>query len=212
VIFVAKLPFGLLYGSSEMSVDAASQESTVRRDVEFVSRAPRIGWRMAESGPFERLVQLTESFFGELVQAHGTDSCDCMSRYLAALDELGCHDLRIVRQVAEAVASGGRLAVQAQDRHEISPSVRLALEFLHQHYTERITWRDVGASVRRNSAYLARRFRHETGTTLRQRLSELRLRRAAQLIGSGDKVEFVMLSVGYQSKRTFYAHFRTFFG
>jgi AraC-like DNA-binding protein len=98
------------------------------------------------------------------------------------------------------------------NRPLVSPTVRLTLEFLHDHYTERIAWRDVAASVRRNGAYLARRFRRETGATVRQYLSDLRVQRAAQLIAGGDKVEFVMLSVGYHSKRTFYAHFRTAFG
>jgi AraC-like DNA-binding protein len=157
-------------------------------------------------------VERTESFLGELGSPRGPEPSDCLTRYLGDLELLGCRAVNLACALIEAVSRGRGSELIEEDSLTMSEPVMLTLDFLRAHYMERITWRNVAASLRRNPAYLARRFRRETGTTLRQHVSELRIRQAAEQLVNGDKVEGTMLSVGYRSKRTFYSHFRTTFG
>lgn len=97
-------------------------------------------------------------------------------------------------------------------RLRCSPTITAAMTFLEQHYLEQLTCQDVARIVCRHQGYLAARFRRETGLTIRGYVTWLRIRRAAELVAAGDKIESVMLSVGYRSKRTFYTRFREVYG
>jgi two-component system response regulator YesN len=82
------------------------------------------------------------------------------------------------------------------------------LDVIDRSYAEPITLHTLSALLNRQSAYLGHLFRQETGMTVRQRLTHVRLERAAALIRQGIKVEAVALSVGYRSKKNFYRQFR----
>jgi transcriptional regulator GlxA family with amidase domain len=99
-----------------------------------------------------------------------------------------------------------------EQRTRVSPTIASAVAFLEQHYLEPVTCRDVARTVCRHKGYLAARFRLETGVTMRDYMTVLRIRHASELVAAGEKIESVMLSVGYHSKRTFYTRFRTVFG
>jgi two-component system response regulator YesN len=85
------------------------------------------------------------------------------------------------------------------------------LEVIERSYAEPITLHTLSAQLNRQSAYLGHLFRKETGMTVRQRLTRVRLEKAAALIRQGIKVEAVALSVGYRSKKNFYRQFRRHF-
>lgn len=98
-------------------------------------------------------------------------------------------------------------------RHaRVSSAIASAVAFVEQHYLEQLTWGDVARSVYRHKGYLAARFRRETGLTMRDYVRLLRMQQAGRLVDAGEKIESVMLSVGYHSKRTFYARFREMYG
>lgn len=59
---------------------------------------------------------------------------------------------------------------------------------------------------------LARLVRRETGLSVHAHLMRLRLARAAREVRAGDKIEAVMLGVGYRGKRNFYRQFKARFG
>jgi two-component system, response regulator YesN len=92
-----------------------------------------------------------------------------------------------------------------------TPHVRRMLERIEHSYAERITLHTMSAELNRQSAYLGHLFRKETGMTVRQWLTRVRLERAAALIRQGIKIEAVALIVGYRSKKNFYRQFRRHF-
>ena len=93
-----------------------------------------------------------------------------------------------------------------------SAHVRWICGFLRAHYGERISLDRVAAHVGRNREYVATLFRRQTGTTIHRYLTRVRMRRAAALLRRSEKVEAVMLLVGYRSKKNFYRQFETAFG
>jgi AraC-like DNA-binding protein len=93
-----------------------------------------------------------------------------------------------------------------------SAHVRRICTFMRTHYDEPISLQRLGACVGRNAAYTATLFRRQTGTTIHRYLTRIRMRRAATLLRRAEKVEAVMLQVGYRSKKNFYRQFQTAFG
>ena len=86
--------------------------------------------------------------------------------------------------------------------------VRRMLDVIETSYAERITLHTLSAALNRQSAYLGHLFRKEVGMTVRQCVTQVRLRRAASLIQQGVKIEAVALTVGYRSKKNFYRQFK----
>ena len=82
------------------------------------------------------------------------------------------------------------------------------LAVLEESYAERITLHTMSAVLNRRPAYLGHLFRRETGMTVRQWLTLVRLERAADMIRAGVKIEAIALFVGYHSKKNFYRQFR----
>jgi two-component system response regulator YesN len=82
------------------------------------------------------------------------------------------------------------------------------LDVIEESYAERITLDTMSAALNRQSSYLGHLFRKETGMTVRQWLTRVRLDHAASLIREGVKIEAVALIVGYHSKKNFYRQFR----
>jgi two-component system response regulator YesN len=90
--------------------------------------------------------------------------------------------------------------------------VERIVDTIREHYTESITLQHIADRVARHPSYICAVFRAEMGVTVRGYLTALRLRRAAELITRGDKIEAVALYVGYRSKNQFYKQFKRYFG
>jgi transcriptional regulator GlxA family with amidase domain len=103
-------------------------------------------------------------------------------------------------------------AVVAGTSLHLSPPVRVLLRCIRRRTAEPLTLREIATALGRHAEYLGWLFRHETGTTFRDRLATMRLRRAARLIRTGEKIDAVTLLVGYRSKKNFYHQFRRRFG
>ena len=86
--------------------------------------------------------------------------------------------------------------------------VRRILEVIEQSYSQPLTLRTLAAGLDRQPSYLGALFRRETGVSVRQCLTRVRLERASVLIREGVKIEAVALLVGYRSKKNFYRQFK----
>ena len=93
-----------------------------------------------------------------------------------------------------------------------SSHVRRICAFMRLHYDEPISLDTLAACVGRNAAYTATLFHRQTGTTIHRYLTRIRMRRAAMLLRRSEKVEAVMLQVGYRGKKNFYRQFEIAFG
>lgn len=90
--------------------------------------------------------------------------------------------------------------------------VQRIVDLFERDFANAITLRSVASEVRRHPGYLGAVFRKEMGVTPRAYLTGVRLRRAAELIECGQKIEAVSLDVGYRSKKNFYHQFKQQFG
>jgi AraC-like DNA-binding protein len=95
---------------------------------------------------------------------------------------------------------------------QLSPHVRRVCAYMRRHYGEPISLDSLANRVGRNTGYLATLFRRQTGMTIHRYLTGIRMERAARLLRRREKVEAVVLLVGYRSKKNFYRQFEATFG
>src|SRR4030095_15358228 len=95
-----------------------------------------------------------------------------------------------------------------------APSERIQkiLEMIDRRYIEPLKIDTLARYVCRGRAHVASQFKRETGFTIHRYLTHIRMRHAVEMLRRGEKVEAVMLLVGYNSKKSFYSHFRTYTG
>jgi len=105
-------------------------------------------------------------------------------------------------EVAESLVQAGRRRVT------VSPTVERLIDFIDEHYAQRLTLPVLADSVGRSKRHVATVFRQETGEAIHHYLTRVRVHHAAALIRQGEKIEAVSLLVGYRSKKDFYRHFK----
>jgi AraC-like DNA-binding protein len=110
-------------------------------------------------------------------------------------------ECRIAERVAAAIA--GSL---------LEGRTRRAVAFIDQHYAEPITVEEVARAVGCSRGHLSRLFKRETGVAVHRWLVWVRLRHAAEALRKGEKVEAVVMLVGYRSKQAFMHQFRSCYG
>ena len=120
------------------------------------------------------------------------------------------------QSIAMMIASTTTASVEIGPRYRVSrvwsSHVRRICSFIRAHYDEPISLQILAACVGRNTAYTATLFHRQTGTTIHRYLTRIRMRRAAMLLRRSEKVEAVMLQVGYRGKKNFYRQFEMAFG
>ncbi len=143
----------------------------------------------------------------ELCQAAGL-SPEYTSRLhaLMALPGATLREMIVQFETALTVMLELRSAPATSDR------VRTILDIIERRYVEPLTIDELAGHVSRGRARVASQFRRETGLTIHRYLTQVRMRRAVELLERGEKVEAVMLLVGYRSKKSFYFHFRAHTG
>lgn len=115
--------------------------------------------------------------------------------------------VRAVRREREPCELAPVEVCERESRH--SEQVARALGYIERHYSELIGLTRVAEHVGCSRSYLARAFRREVGRTMQAHVQQVRLKRAIACMREGDKVEAVMLDVGYRSKRNFYRLFKS---
>jgi len=110
-----------------------------------------------------------------------------------------------VQQIFEVMRS-----IKAQALH---PSVEAVKQYLHQHYAEKINLQDIAEAVAMSKTYLANLFKQETGTTIWNRLVEIRMQHARELLlNSSLKSYEIALRVGYENSIHFSKLFKEQYG
>ena len=95
-----------------------------------------------------------------------------------------------------------------QSRH-----VKLAIEYIEQHYREHFTENSVADQLGVQPVYLARRFKEATGKTFTKYILEFRLARSMDaLVNKGMSIDDAAKAGGFPSKRTFVAKCKQAYG
>lgn len=94
-----------------------------------------------------------------------------------------------------------------------SQNIRLAVEYLHQHYAQPVSLEDVAARVYLNADYFSRAFKTETGQTFVNYLTDLRLQRSIHLLEhTALRVQVIAQQVGYYNASYFSTIFKKRYG
>jgi len=102
----------------------------------------------------------------------------------------------------------GVLLPAASPHALLSPIVRRAKRIIDERFADPLTLDCLAAAVGRSKRQLASVFRQELAITVHEYLTQVRLRRALDLIRQDEKIEAVSLLVGYRSKKNLYRHFK----
>jgi AraC-like DNA-binding protein len=130
--------------------------------------------------------------------------------------ERACADARTTADVCAAfrsavsdLAEAVRRPVQASRVR----SLRRALDFIQQHYTEPIRFRDVARQTGFAPNYFSELFKRQEGTTFERYVLGLRLERARQLLANSElEVARVSELSGFRSPQYFNGAFKSSFG
>ena len=111
------------------------------------------------------------------------------------------------------VAGAFRLDERPRRRRRSSPMVEDTKALLSARYTERLTLDELGRAVNVSPFHLARSFRRDTGYTLHEYRTHLRLRAALERLAAGDEdVAVIARAVGFSSHSHLTASFHRAFG
>lgn len=80
----------------------------------------------------------------------------------------------------------------------VSPFVQKAIAYIEEHVAEELSREDIAAHVYLNAAYLSRLFKKETGQSLTDYITELRISKVKPLLAStNEKISDIAVSVGF---------------
>jgi len=106
-------------------------------------------------------------------------------------------------QVEAAISRGKRLGSETQRL------VRRAMAYIHKHYTQTISRKDIARYVAVSEEYLSKCFHQEIGVTLVAYINRYRVKQAKTLLERGDtSITQVALDVGFSSQPYFSRVFR----
>lgn len=91
-------------------------------------------------------------------------------------------------------------------------AVEAACTYINKHYHRDLTLQEVSEHVGMNATYFSLLFKEEMGQSYVKYLTQLRMKRAKELLREGDKVAEVSEKVGYHSHRHFSEVFKKYIG
>ncbi|MFB3887198.1 MAG: response regulator [Thermodesulfobacteriota bacterium] len=96
----------------------------------------------------------------------------------------------------------------------LSAKVRKSFEIIAEHYAEPIRPRDVAAQVSASRAYLGKKFKHETGHSMGEHISRLRVEKAKQILleNVDSRLSTIWEGAGVSSESQFLRMFRRYTG
>lgn len=117
------------------------------------------------------------------------------------LEDVVLHPVKIVGRLSTAVYATNDVQIQK------------AVQFIHQNYTKKISVKDVMGEVALSRRLLERRFKEVTGQTLYQHISDLRIKRFAELlVDTDEQVISIALSLGESDTKSISRRFKQIFG
>lgn len=122
-----------------------------------------------------------------------------------------CTSLREAEELILAAAK--KCCLPAEHFQPKSKSIRLAVEYINDHYGEPLSLEEVAAQVYLNPDYFSRAFKMETGQTFINYLTDIRLQHSVQLLeNTALRVQAIAQKVGYYNASYFSTTFKKKYG
>lgn len=120
-------------------------------------------------------------------------------------------DLPLEDIILRPVKIVGRLSTAVYATNDVQ--IQKAVQYIHQNYTKKISVKDVMGEVALSRRLLERRFKEVTGQTLYQHISDLRIKRFAELlVDTDEQVISIALSLGESDTKSISRRFKQIFG
>lgn len=114
--------------------------------------------------------------------------------------------IELLTNLTQAVADSKKLRVY-------SPSIRKILSYLEQNYAQPYSLREFAAQMQVSEEHLSRRFHKEVGTSLTSYISDLRTKKAAELLKTTQlSISDIAMYVGYTDNNYFVKVFKKRYG
>ena len=127
-----------------------------------------------------------------------------------------------VRLVEKALSSGSALVME-EEKKETPPTIgeiryqnkdiQKIVEYIHSHYTETLSLERISTEFHFSFSYICHMFKRETGVTFLEYLTEVRMKRACELLQTTElEVKKIAAMVGYADYYYFCRIFKKKFG
>ncbi|MBM7563411.1 response regulator transcription factor [Paenibacillus sacheonensis] len=115
--------------------------------------------------------------------------------------------------VEDALATAAFFAADSFSGEDMSPVVKQALRYIHEHYEEPLTLKSLGLQFHIHPNYLGQLFHKQTSDTFTDYLNKYRIERAKELLADSRlKVSEIARQVGYWETGYFYKQFKKHVG
>lgn len=94
------------------------------------------------------------------------------------------------------------------DENTIHSSINAAIAYMNEHYMEDLSRDDVAGKVYMSGAHFSRSFKIVTNTSYKDYLTEIRMRKAIELLKTNMKIQDIARKVGYPTPNRFNINFR----
>jgi len=202
---------------TQASIEAAVQLETAFR--ETLQRTPAWQWKRCIDDFTARAAALTlEAHALVLLLSFMWATVRRLSGHreaqaLQVLSDPACFTLPasdVCRRCAEEILDW--LRDQEHQRMAHAAHARKVAQFIDEHLHEGVTLQQIARVSGWRRSYLAAVFRRVMGISPHEYIVRARIQRAAELLHAGEKVEAVMLLVGYRNKTNFYREFKRLVG
>ncbi|MBO7747300.1 response regulator transcription factor [Paenibacillus sp. MWE-103] len=118
-----------------------------------------------------------------------------------------------LEDVEDAVRAAAFFAADSFAGEDMSPVIKQALRYIHEHYAEALTLKSLGGQFHIHPNYLGQLFHKQTGETFTDYLNKYRIERAKELLADSRlKVGEIARQVGYWETGYFYKQFKKHVG
>ncbi|GLX66176.1 response regulator transcription factor [Paenibacillus glycanilyticus] len=202
------LPSGLFeweaYAKSILAKDKAELEGVINRDFAALRMAESLHPVRARGAAIELMIMMK-------IEVDKLGRADAAEAFQAALDQ--AVTAATLEGVEQAVRTAAFFAADSFSGEDMSPVIKQALRYIHEHYAEALTLKSLGLQFHIHPNYLGQLFHKQTGDTFTDYLNKHRIDKAKELLADSRlKVNEIARQVGYWETGYFYKQFKKHVG
>jgi Response regulator containing CheY-like receiver domain and AraC-type DNA-binding domain len=204
----ASLPSGLFeweaYAKPILAKDKAELEEVIARDFAAIRMADSLHPVRARGAAIELMILMK-------IEVDKLGRADAAEVFQGALDQ--AVTAATLEDVENAVRTAAFFAADSFSGEDMSPVIKQALRYIHEHYAEALTLKSLGLQFHIHPNYLGQLFHKQTGDTFTDYLNKFRIDKAKELLADSRlKVNEIARQVGYWETGYFYKQFKKHVG
>ncbi|MGO4111635.1 response regulator [Paenibacillus sp. YAF4_2] len=204
----AALPSGLFeweaYAKPILAKDKDELAEVIDRDFTAIQIVESLHPIRARSAAIELMILMK-------IEVDKLGRADAAEVFQGALDQ--AVTATTLEGVKKAVRTAAFFAADSFSGEDMSPVIKQALRYIHEHYAEALTLKSLGLQFHIHPNYLGQLFHKQTGDTFTDYLNKFRIDKAKELLADSRlKVNEIARQVGYWETGYFYKQFKKHVG